>query len=74
MKKKYKKNKMSRCYRLSDLIDVVEELLAIVKALPLGSELRDPRDKYTDVVKREAVLERLENMLDQLWIDQKGFD
>lgn len=65
---------MSRCYRLSDLIDVVEELLAIVKALPEDSLLKDPRDRYDQVVHRETVKARLEDMLDQLWIDQKGFD
>lgn len=65
---------MSRCYTLSDLIDIVEELLATVKALPPCSDLKDPRDRYSEVVKREAVIERLEGMLDQLWVQQKGFD
>lgn len=65
---------MNRCYTLSDLIDIVEELLATVKALPPCSDLRDPRDRYSEVVKREAVIERLEGMLDQLWVQQKGFD
>lgn len=68
------KKPMSRCYTLSDLIDIVEELLAVVKALPPCSELRDPRDRYTEVVRRELVVERLELMLDQLWNQQKGFD
>lgn len=55
-----------RLYRLSDLIDIVEELHATVRALPEGASLNG--------VRKDFVLERLDLMLDQLWIDQKGFD
>ena len=60
------KKSMSRCYTLSDLIDIVEELLATCKGITSLFELRDPRDRYSEVVRRELVIERLELMLDQV--------
>lgn len=55
-----------RVYTLSDLIDIVEELHATVRALPEGCKL--------DGIRREFVLERLDLMLDQLWYKQQGFN
>lgn len=64
----------ARCYRLCDLIDIVEELLAIVKALPENALLEDPSERGVIGVPAKLVRERLEDMLQQLWVDQKGFD
>lgn len=55
-----------RHYRLSDLIDIVEELHATVRALPEEASLSG--------IRKQFVLERLDLMLDQLWIDCEGFD
>lgn len=64
----------ARCYRLCDLIDIVEELLAIVKALPENTLLEDPSERGVIGFPAKLVRERLEDMLQQFWVDQKGFD
>lgn len=55
-----------RAYTLSDLIDIVEELHATVRALPEDCKL--------DGIRRDFILERLDLMLDQLWYKQQGFN
>lgn len=55
-----------RVYTLSDLIDIVEELHATVRALPEDCKLSG--------IRRDCVLERLDLMLDQLWYKQQGFN
>lgn len=55
-----------RHYTLSDLIDIVEEVHATVRALPPESKLEG--------IRKDLVLERLDLMLDQLWIQQKLLD
>lgn len=64
----------SRCWRLCDLEDMVERLLATVKALPEGSLIRDPQDPVELSYTPQQVQEMLEDMLDQLWIDQRTLD
>lgn len=61
----------STCYRLCDLIDIVEELLAVVKALPDGTTLEDPMERGVYGVPVDAVRNRLEEMLRQLVIGQE---
>lgn len=52
-----------REYFLSDLIDIVEEVHATIRALPEEATLSG--------IRKQLVLERLDLMLDQLWIDKK---
>lgn len=59
------------CYTLSDLIDTVEELLAIAKALPDGYHLRDPLDRKVYNIEVDVVRQRLKDILKQLWYQQK---
>ena len=59
------------CYTLSDLIDTVDELLAIVNALPDGYHLRDPLDRQVFKIDVEVVRQRLKDILKQLWYQQK---
>lgn len=61
----------STCYRLCDLIDIVEELLAIVKALPDGTTLEDPKERGVYGVSVDAVHSRLKEMLYQLVYGQE---
>lgn len=58
---------MDSCYRLCDLIDIVEELLAVVKALPDGTTLEDPLERGVYGVPVERVRIRLEEILHQLF-------
>lgn len=62
------------CYRLCDLIDIVEELLATVKALPEGTVLEDPLERGVFGVPVEAVKERLQEILHQLLVEQRMLD
>lgn len=64
----------SSCYRLCDLIDIAEELLAIVKALPESTLLEDPSERGVIGVPAKLVKERLEDILHQLWVEQRGLD
>lgn len=64
----------STCYRLCDLIDIVEELLAVVKALPDGTTLEDPLERGVYGVPVESVRPRLEAILHQLFFYQKSLD
>lgn len=59
------------CYRLIDLIDIVDELLAIVNSLPDGYHLRDPLDRKVFKIDVEVVRQRLKDILKQLWYQQK---
>lgn len=59
------------CYRLSDLIDIVDELIAIVNALPDGYHLRDPLDRKVYNIDVDVVRQRLNDILKQLWYQQK---
>lgn len=59
------------CYRLSDLIDIVDELIAIVNALPDGYHLRDPLDRKVYNIDVDVVRQRLKDILKQLWYQQK---
>lgn len=59
------------CYTLSDLIDTVDELIAIVNALPDGYHLRDPLDKKVYNIEVDVVRQRLKDILKQLWYQQK---
>lgn len=59
------------CYRLSDLIDIVDELIAIVNALPDGYHLRDPLDRKVYNIDVDVVRQRLKDILKQLWYEQK---
>lgn len=60
-----------QCYKLIDLIDITEELLAISKALPDGYHLRDPLDRKAYFVEVQVVRKRIEDILKQLWTEQK---
>lgn len=60
-----------QCYRLIDLIDTVDELLAIVNALPDGYHLRDPLDREVYGINVDVVRQRLKDILKQLWYEQK---
>lgn len=62
------------CYRLCDLIDITEELLAVVKAFPEGTVLEDPLERGVFGVPVELVKERLQEILHQLVVDQKNLD
>lgn len=62
------------CYKLCDLIDIVEELLATVKALPEGTLLQDSSDQDETGVPVILVIERLKGILRQLLVEQKGLD
>lgn len=64
----------SRCYKLCDLIDIVEELLVVVKALPEGLCLEDSTEKGICEVPVDSVRFRLEEILHQLFFYQKGLD
>lgn len=59
------------CYRLSDLIDIVDELIAITNSLPDGYHLRDPLDKKVFKIEVDVVRQRLKDILKQLWYQQK---
>lgn len=62
------------CYRLCDLIDITEELLAVVKAFPEGTVLEDPLERGVFGVPVELVKERLQEILHQLVVEQKGLE
>lgn len=62
------------CYRLCDLIDIAEELLAILNALPEGTTLEDPMERGVYGVPVERVEERLLGILHQLVVQHKGLD
>lgn len=59
------------CYKLIDLIDTVDELIAIVNALPDGYHLRDPLDRKVYNIDVDVVRQRLKDILKQLWYQQK---
>lgn len=60
------------CYRLCDLIDITEELLAVVNSFPEGTVLEDPLERGVFGVPVELVKERLQEILHQLVVEQKG--
>lgn len=62
------------CYRLCDLIDITEELLAVVRAFPEGTVLEDPLERGVFGVPVELVKERLQEILYQLVVEQKGLE
>lgn len=62
------------CYRLCDLIDITEELLAVVNAFPEGTVLEDPLERGVFGVPVELVKERLQEILHQLVVEQKGLE
>lgn len=62
------------CYRLCDLIDITEELLAVVRAFPEGTVLEDPLERGVFGVPVELVKERLQEILHQLVVEQKGLE
>lgn len=64
----------STCYRLCDLIDIVDELIAVVNALPDGTTLEDPLERGVYGVPVEAVRDRLNEMRHQLVYHQKMLD
>lgn len=64
----------SVCYKLCDLIDIVEELLATVKALPEGTLLKDSSEEDETGVPIIFVIERLKDILHQLFVEQRGLD
>lgn len=62
------------CYRLCDLIDITEELLAVVRSFPEGAVLEDPLERGVFGVPVELVKERLQEILHQLVVEQKGLE
>lgn len=64
----------STCCKLCDLIDITEELLAITKALPEGTLLEDPLERGVFGAPVELVKNRLQQILHQLVVEQKGLD
>lgn len=64
----------STCYRLCDLIDIVDELIAVVNALPDGTTLEDPLERGVYGVPVEVVRDRLYEMRHQLVYHQKMLD
>lgn len=64
----------STCYRLCDLIDIVDELIAVVNALPDGTTLEDPLERGVYGVPVEVVRDRLYEMRHQLFYHQKMLD